>query len=134
MRQLLSIIAGLVTAVLIIIMAQMIKEGLYPTPLDLNYSNKSAVDQWFATLPSKAFWIIAISHCLAAFAAGLISALVSEGNRIIFGMISFSVIFVSVLIYLFTYNLPTWFVVTDTVATALLGFSGVVLGSKRMIR
>jgi len=115
-------------------MAQMIKEGLYPTPADLDYSSKSAVDQWFATLPDKAFWIIAVSHCLAAFAAGLISALVSEGHRIIYGITSFFVIFISVVVYLFTYSLPTWFVVTDTISTALLGFSGVVLGSKRMIR
>lgn len=131
MRQILSIIAGLTTAYLIIVMAQMIKEGLYPTPMDLDFSDISKVDEWFATLPSKAFLIIAISHALGSFSAGFISSLVSGVNRYIFGLISVSVIFVTVIIFLFTYNFPTWFVITDTVATAVLGFLGVILGGSR---
>ncbi|MFZ1705513.1 MAG: hypothetical protein WAT79_14285 [Saprospiraceae bacterium] len=131
MRQILSIIAGLSTAFLIIVMAQMIKEGLYPTPPDLNFEDTSKVDEWFSSLPSKAFLIIAISHALGSFSAGLISSLVSGLNRYIFGLISVCVIFVTVIIFLFTYNFPTWFVITDTVATAILGFFGVILGGSR---
>lgn len=131
MRQILSIIAGLSTAFLIIVMAQMIKEGLFPTPINLNFDETAKVDEWYASLPSKAFVILAISHSFAAFSAGLISALVSGINRYIFGLISVCIIFVTVIIFLFTYNFPTWFVITDTVATAVLGFGGVILGGSR---
>lgn len=131
MRQILSIIAGLSTAYLIIVMANMIKEGLYPTPMDLDFNQKTLVEAWFSTLPAKAFMITAISHALASFSAGFISSLVSGQNRYIFGMISVAIIFVTAIIYLFTYKFPTWFVITDTLATAVLGFLGVILGGSR---
>lgn len=131
MRQILSIIAGLSTAYLIIVMANMIKEGLYPTPVELDFSNKQQVEAWFDTLPAKAFLITAISHALSAFSAGFISSLVSGVSRYIFGLISVTVIFVTAIIYLLSYNFPAWFVISDTLATAVLGFFGVILGGSR---
>lgn len=134
MRQIFAIVAGLSTAVLIIIMAQMIKEGLYPTPRTLDMKDKAAVELWFETLPNMAFWIITISHGLAGFSSGLISSLVSSGQlRAVYGLISASIVFIMVVIFLFTYYFPTWFVITDTTITAVLCFSGVVLGSNRSI-
>ncbi|MBK9258011.1 MAG: hypothetical protein IPM42_21375 [Saprospiraceae bacterium] len=64
---------------------------------------------------------------------GFISSLTSGSNRMVNGIISACVIFVMVLIYLFTYYFPTWFVLTDTIATSLLGFAGVVTGSQRIV-
>lgn len=131
MKQVFGIFTALVTAVLIIIMAQMIREGLYPQPISINLDDKESMINWISKLPSKAFIIIAISHGLASFAAGLISSLVAGSSRMTVGMISISVIFIAVMIYLFTYYFPVWFVITDTVVTAVLGFVGVVIGSSR---
>lgn len=116
---------------LIIIMAQMIREGLYPQPLNIDFDDKDSIIKWMSKLPSKAFIIIAISHGLSSFAAGLISSLVSGKSRMTVGMITISVIFIAVMMYLFTYYFPVWFVITDTVVTAVLGFTGVVIGSGR---
>lgn len=131
MKQIFGIFTALVTAVLIIIMAQMIREGLYPQPISIDFDNKDSVIKWMSELPSKAFIIIAISHGVGAFAAGLISSLVAGQSRMTTGMISISVIFIAVMMYLFTYYFPVWFVITDTVVTAILGFVGVVIGSGR---
>ena len=126
-------ITSLITAILIIIMAQMIREGLYPQPPELYYGSSEALTHWMNSLPDKAFIIIGISHGLAAFAAGLISSLVSGTSRMTFGMISLSIIFISVMIYLFSYYFPAWFVIADTVVTAILGFTGVLIGSARYV-
>lgn len=114
-------------------MAQMIREGLYPPPTEIYFASNDAMSVWMNNLPDKAFIIIAISHGLAAFAAGLISSLVSGTSRMTFGMISISIIFISVMIYLFSYYFPAWFVIADTVVTAILGFTGVVIGSARYV-
>jgi hypothetical protein len=132
-RQIFGIFTSLVTAVLIIFIAQMLRDGLYPFPLELNREDKSTVINWMSALPNKAFIIVAISHGLAAFTSGLISSLVAGQNRTITGMITISIIFIAVMIYLFTYYFPVWFVVTDTVVTAVLGFAGVMLGSTRYV-
>lgn len=131
MKQVFGIITALVTAVLIIIMAQMIREGLYPVPLSLNFTDKDVVIAWMSQLPNNAFIIICISHGLAAFASGLISSLVAGQSRMTTGMITISVIFIAVMSYLFTYYFPVWFVITDTIVTAVLGFLGVLAGSGR---
>ncbi len=114
-------------------MAQMIREGLYPQPSGLNFDDKEAVTLWMNSLPNNAFIIIAISHGLASFAAGLISSLTSGFGRMAFGMVSFSIIFIPVMIYLFTYHFPVWFVITDTCVTVMLGFFGAIIGSTRYV-
>ncbi len=114
-------------------MAQMLRDGLYPFPLDINHGDQTAISSWMSNLPNTAFIIVAISHGLAAFVSGLISSLVSGQSRMAIGVITISIIFIAVMVYLFTYNFPVWFVVTDTVVTALLGFMGVVVGSARYV-
>lgn len=89
MKPLFGLFAGLSTAALIIVMAQMINEGLYPQPTDIDPNNHEALSVWMNTLPDKVYIIIAISHGLAAFAAGLISSLVAGSFRLTFGLIAF---------------------------------------------
>lgn len=110
----------------------MIREGLYPLPPNLDIDDKKTLIQWTSTLPDQAFVIIAISHGIAAFASGLIASLVVGRSRMSTGIITMSAVFLLVMVYLFTYNFPTWFVITDTIATAILGFAGAVTGSGRV--
>jgi len=114
-------------------MAQMIREGLFPTPNELDFNNNQDVSAWMATMPNSFFITIAIGHALGAFACGLISSLVMEKSRMANGMIAFSIVFIMVMVYLFKYYFPVWFVITDTVTTAILGFAGVLIGSGRYI-
>ena len=133
MRQVYGIFTGLVTAILIVFMAQMIREGMYPQPVIPDDADADFLKRWMSQLPTKAFVVIAISHGLASFAAGLISSLTAGIYRMTFGMIAMMIVFIGVMIYLFSYNFPGWFVITDTIVTAIIGFSGVVIGSARYI-
>ncbi|MBC7885286.1 MAG: hypothetical protein H7X99_07410 [Saprospiraceae bacterium] len=133
MKQIFGILTALITAILIIFMAQMIRDGIYPQPSGLNFDSNNELRAWMETLPDKAFIIIGISHGLASFSAGLISSLTAGFSRMTFGIISVSIIFIPVMIYLFTYHFPVWFVVTDTFITALFGFVGVMIGSARYV-
>jgi len=131
MRPAYAIFTGLVTAILIVFMAQMIREGMYPQPPIPDDADSDFIKIWMSKLPTKAFVIIAISHGFASFAAGLISSLTAGSSRMIFGMIAILIVFIAVMIYLFSYFFPGWFVITDTVVTAVAGFSGVLIGSAR---
>ncbi|MBK8349962.1 MAG: hypothetical protein IPL08_21000 [Saprospiraceae bacterium] len=133
MKQIFGILTSLVTAVLIIIMAQMIREGLYPLPVGFDYTNRENLLQYMNNLPNQAYIIITVSHAIAAFAAGLISSLVSDYSRITTGIIAWSIVFIFVMVYLFTYEFPTWFVITDTLVTGVVGFLGAIIGSARYV-
>jgi hypothetical protein len=133
MRFIYGIFTGLVTSGLVIIMAQMINEGIFPLPPEIDTSNKMSLGVWMSGLPAKYYLIVSISHAIGAFAAGLISSLVNDSGRMAAGMTALTILFVLVMVYLFTYDFPVWFVITDTVATAILGFTGVIIGSARTV-
>lgn len=133
MRFIYGIFTGLVTSGLVIIMAQMINEGIFPLPPEIDTSNKMTLGVWMSGLPAKYYLIVAISHAIGAFAAGLISSLVNDFGRMAAGMTALTILFVLVMVYLFTYDFPVWFVITDTVATVILGFTGVIIGSSRTV-
>jgi len=118
---------------MIIFMAQMIRSGLYPPPLNMDFADSLKMTEWMSTWSNKAYIVVAISHGLAAFAAGLISSLVVSKWRMTTGIIAISIIFIPVMVYLFTYHFPSWFVVADTCITAILGFVGVLIGSSRHV-
>ncbi|MGB4960658.1 MAG: hypothetical protein WBO36_14345, partial [Saprospiraceae bacterium] len=77
MRNIFGIIVALSSAGLVIIMAQMISEGLFPFRPDMDYSDPEVMTEWMSNLPNKAYIIVAISHGLAALIAGLVSSLVA---------------------------------------------------------
>lgn len=132
MRYVFGIFTGLVTAALILVMAQMIREGMYPKPYDFSSDQIGKMNAWIATWQRNAFIVVTIGHGLAAFAAGLISSLTVGQSRMSAGIISICIVFIPVMVYLFTYSFPVWFVVTDTVVTAILGFVSVTIGSSRV--
>lgn len=122
-----------VTAFLVIMMTQLIWESLFPYPVGLDSTQPESVTHWMSSLSSKAYIILGVSHVLAIFLAGFISALVAGSSRMTVGIVTILCVFIFVVTYLFTYNFPTWFVVTDTALSAIGGFGGVVLGSQRMM-
>jgi len=133
LKQIFGVFTALATAGLIVLMAQMIREGIFPPPPGLNFSDPKAVAAWMVELPASAFVIIAISHAIAAFSAGLISSLVSTKRRILTGFIAVLLLFGIVIFYLFNHQFPAWFVITDTIVTAVLGAIGVFTGSARYV-
>ncbi len=134
MRQLFGIFTAFVAGFLILLMTQLIWDSIFPYPVTLDIDNDEAVASWMSNLPDKAYVIIGVSHIVAIFFVGFISALVAGKVRMIIGIISWLAAFVGVIVYLFTYNFPTWFVATDTALTAIIGFGGVVLGSQSVVR
>lgn len=133
MKQVFGIFTALVAAGLIVVMAQMIREGLYPWPLTMDFTNNEEVSAWMSNLPNNAFIIIAISHVVAAFSAGLLSSLVAGKHRVITGITTIAILMVIIVVYLFSYHFPLWFKVTDVITTLVLGGVGITIGSARNV-
>lgn len=119
---------------LLVVMAQMINEGLYPYPLELDLKDKEAVSEWMLELNNNAFIIIAVSHGLAAFSCGLISSLVADRYRFMMGTIAVCIVIIIVTLYLFNYYFPVWFMVLDATITVVLGAAGILVGGVRNVQ
>jgi hypothetical protein len=131
MRQLFGIITALTTAVLIIFMAQFIREGIFPFPTGFNTNKKEDVIRWLATLPTKGYIIMSFSHGLASFAAGYITSLTVGRKRMTLGVLSVILILCTVLAYAFIYKLPITYIAVDALIMIVLGVFGALMGSNR---
>ncbi len=131
MRQFFGILTALITAILIIFMAQFIREGIFPYPTGLNYDSKSEVISWTRSLPIKAFIIIAFSHTLASFAAAFITSLTVGRKRMTLGVFSIAIVLVLVTLQSYRLHLSFGFIAIDALLMIMFGFIGSLLGSNR---
>lgn len=113
-------------------MAQMIWDGLYSIPMHSYLKGTTELEKEMANLDNGAYLVIGISHALAVFAAGFISSLVVGTSRMTTGMVAIITVFIYVVTFLFSMSFPVWFVVTNTVVTAVIGFMGVLAGSRNI--
>ncbi|HRO07328.1 MAG TPA: hypothetical protein PK611_00985 [Saprospiraceae bacterium] len=133
MKQIFGIFTALAAAGLIVVMAQMIREGLFPWPASMNFNNKKEVAAWMSNLPNRIFIIIAISHGVAAFSAGLISSLVAGSHRVKTGLVAVCILIYIIIMYLFENHFPLWFKVTDITTIIVMGGIGITTGSARYV-
>jgi hypothetical protein len=131
MRQLFGILTALTTSILIIFMAQFIRDGIFPYPTGMNYESKPELIKWTQSLPLKAFMIIAFSHSLATFAAGFITSLTVGRKRMTLGVLSFTIVLALVTLQSYRFHLSVGFIAIDVLLMITLGFVGALLGSNR---
>ena len=131
MRQLFGIITALTTALLIIFMAQFVREGIYPYPTGINPEEKAAVAAWTKALPLKGQIIMSFSHALAAFAAGFITSLTVGRRRMTLGLVSICIVIFPLLSYAYLNHFSIGFIAIDVCIMITLGFIGALTGSNR---
>lgn len=105
----------------------------WPFPADLDWLDNTHRNEYIATLPDSAFWIVIASHVFGAFFAGLIASLVTRKDRFTSGIIAVTILFVMVLIYNFTHEYPGWFLMLDVLLTAVAGFAAASFGRTRRV-
>ena len=69
-----AIVAGIVTAYVLIIVAEVMTSRLYPMPAGLTPANDDAMRSWIQQLPAGAFALVLCGWALGAFAGGFVSA------------------------------------------------------------
>lgn len=79
LKRILSIIAGLATAVVVIMIVEAISHALFPvTPIDMN--NKEAMKTFMENLPTGAIAMVLAAWVIGAFFGGMVATLVNKDN------------------------------------------------------
>jgi hypothetical protein len=131
MRQLFGIITALTTALLIIFMAQFVREGIYPYPTGINADEKDVAAAWTKALPLKGQIIMIFSHAMAAFAAAFITSLTVGIRRMTLGLLSICIVIFPLLSYAYLNHFSLGFIAVDVCIMIILGFIGALTGSNR---
>ncbi len=78
MRTVLGVIAGMVAAIVVIMLVQMVSSAMYPMPEGLTMEDKEGFANYIRSLPALAFIIVIIGYLLGSLAGGFVSTKVAK--------------------------------------------------------
>ena len=79
-RNLIALVVGLIAAIAVTYILQIIVGMLFPPPAGLDFNNPEAIKQYVSNLPSIAILLVLIGYMIAYFIGGFIVARISGGN------------------------------------------------------
>jgi len=69
-----AIVVGVITAFVVITLAELFVSRIYPMPAGVTAGNSAAMREWISHLPAGAFLLVLCGWVLGALAAGFVSA------------------------------------------------------------
>jgi len=123
-RKIISLVLGLVSAVIIFIISEKLNAVMYPFPKSLNFTDTQVVKEYFNNQPF-AFWLIVlIGWSIGSFICGLIIKVISKSNNKILAYIAGGILTLSGVVNIFSLPHPTWFIIVGL----LIFIPGVLAG------
>lgn len=83
MKNILSVIAGLITGFLVIMLIEFIGHKMYPLPpgFDLSLADRETKGLLMEIMPSGAFMMLLLAYTLGSFSGGVVSSVISKKIR-----------------------------------------------------
>jgi hypothetical protein len=131
MWQLVSVGSGLIGGLAVLFLGFIIQTNIWPVPDVFNQENGFSMTTFLNDLPLSAYVTKVITHALMCFATGLIAALIGNHGKAQTGIIALLLMFTLVLYRDFRFVYPTAYVMTSLFASGILGFFGVLIGSRK---
>jgi hypothetical protein len=112
-RNIFSILLGIVAGVTLITCVEMIGTSLYPPPSDLDVDNRAAVAAYIMAMPLGAFLMILAGYVVGAIGGAAVAALIKPDFAVRNGVSIGAVLFFGAAMNFVNLPHPTWFVVVS---------------------
>ena len=122
LKSLIAILVGLVTAMVLIVVIQMISSTMHPMPEGLSPENAQAMSEWVMSLPASAFILVLASYFIATFDGVLLACWLAPNQPRAHGLVVFALLAAGAAINLMTITHPGWFV-GATIVVYLMAFA-----------
>ena len=122
-RKVSSIMFGLIIAVTLVIVVQMIGHALYPPPAGTDFNDPESVRAMMDSVSPMSLVIVIVSYVLGTFGGGLLAALVARETPALYAAVIAAFVMLGTILNLFSIPHPLWFsvsAVVSIVATALI--------------
>jgi len=110
-RKIAAVIVGLVSAVLIFLIAENLNAAIHPYPTTLDFTDSSAVETYFNNQPLLFWFVVLIGWAVGSFVCGLVSKAISKSNNKNLAYIAGGVLTLSGVANIFSLPHPTWFII-----------------------
>jgi MFS family permease len=127
-KRILAVIAGLISAFVLIALIQYVSFLVYPPPEGFDYKNEEAMRQLIQSMPVGAFGMLILAYAVGSFVGGLVAGKVSGRTQpaIILGV----VLTISGIVNLVKIEHPMWFSIVTTIIYVPMAY----LGAKMVVK
>jgi hypothetical protein len=123
-RNILSVVVGLATAIIIFLIAETINGNLHPAPPTLDYKDTIAVKAFYENQPLSLWLLVLAGWIIGSLLCGFLIKLISKSGNKKLPIIAGCILTLSAVANFFSLPHPTWFIVVGLLAfipSTLLG-------------
>jgi len=117
-RNIAAVLAGVVTAFVLILVVEKLGHLIYPPPADLDFSDPEAIRPYMATLPFVALLFPMIAWVVGTFAGSLLASKIGTANPLLFAGIVGGLVLAATIANLIMIPHPVWFSIVSLIAIA----------------
>ena len=127
LRKLAAAVAGVIVAMLVIQLVQMLGHLVYPPPADVDFGEPDEVREFMSTLPVGSILFVGAAWTIGTFAGTLAGALIARTGAIPYAIVVGGVVLAGAILMLLIIPHPWWFTIAAPLAIAAAAVLAVFL-------
>ena len=118
-RKVTSIMFGLIIAITLVIVVQMIGNSMFPVPPGTDFDDPASVRAMMESISPMALVMVIVSYVLGTFGGGLLASLIARETPMLFAAVIGAFVMLGAVLNLYAISHPLWFSVSAIVSIAV---------------
>lgn len=115
-RNIISVVVGLFSAIIIFVIAETINSALHPVPQNLDYDDSIAVKTFYENQPLTLWLLVLVGWIIGSVLCGVLIKLISKNDNEKLPIIAGIILTLSAITNFFSLPHPTWFIIISLFA------------------
>ncbi|MBN8623246.1 MAG: hypothetical protein J0L47_08990 [Flavobacteriales bacterium] len=115
-RNIISVVVGLFSAIIIFVIAETINSALHPVPQNLDYDDSIAVKTFYENQPLTLWLLVLVGWIIGSVLCGVLIKLISKNDNEKLPIIAGIILTLSAIANFFSLPHPTWFIIISLFA------------------
>ena len=129
-KNMLSIVAGIMVAFMLIAGIEMLSHQIYSLPKDIDPKDPEVMKNFMSHIPMGALLMILLAYTVGSFGGGIITGLIASEKRIQMGITTGVVLLILGISNLIMIPHPLWFSIASVLLYVPAAYAGVLLSFK----
>ncbi len=130
MRNILSVIVGLIASFFVIEGIEIVGYKIYPPTTNLNFNNPDSFREYISNAPNSVFFLIILGYALGSLAGGFVASVIASINKMTKAIAVGGVLMGLGLFNLFNIPHPLWVIISALIVFIPCAYLGGKLGIK----
>ncbi|HEY3487408.1 MAG TPA: hypothetical protein VGL10_05030 [Gammaproteobacteria bacterium] len=121
-RNILSTLAGIAAAIVVIVLIEAAGHALYPPPVGLDFNNSVTLAAYIGAMPRPVFMFVLLAWMGGAFTGSAVAAMMARSRSCIYPLIITLTVLLAAVSNMLRIPHPMWFMVSAVVMIPLAGY------------